>query len=136
MLTDGILSCIGVLISGGTGRMEQAFQNQPATVQSASRFLLSSCAKVFPHVCYCNMLTHRTHAGCACRASAFIQGLFSGANRAGVFSSPTATAYWAYHLTRTGFLAVQGVSGLSAAASSCSSDVDQSAHSRLHLLPC
>lgn len=46
------------------------------------------------------------------QASEFVLGLTSGASKAGVFSSPTAAAYWAYHLTRTGFLTVQGLSGL------------------------
>lgn len=46
-----------------------------------------------------------------CRALDFIEGVSSSANKAGVFASPTATTYWAYHLTRTGFLAVQGLSG-------------------------
>lgn len=46
-----------------------------------------------------------------CRALEFIEGVTSSANKAGVFASTTATAYWAYHLTRTGFLAVQGLSG-------------------------
>lgn len=46
-----------------------------------------------------------------CRALEFIEGVTSSANKAGVFASPTATAYWAYHLTRTGFLAIQGLSG-------------------------
>lgn len=50
--------------------------------------------------------------GTLSKASEFVQGLLTGADKAGVFSSPTAVAYWAYHLTRTGFLAVQGLSGL------------------------
>ena len=54
------------------------------------------------------------------RASEFIQGLSSGASKAGVFASPTAAAYWAYHLTRTGFLAVQGLAGNHHTPLSCS----------------
>ena len=45
------------------------------------------------------------------RVSEFVQGLSSGICEAGVFASPLAAAYWAYHLTRTSFLTVQGLSG-------------------------
>jgi len=45
------------------------------------------------------------------RVSEFVQGLSSGISEAGVFASPLAAAYWAYHLTRTSFLTVQGLSG-------------------------
>ena len=40
------------------------------------------------------------------------QTVFSEARQAGLFSSPAITAYWAYHLARTGFLAMQGISGV------------------------
>ncbi|DBB02563.1 TPA: hypothetical protein ACH3X3_011548 [Trebouxia sp. C0006] len=61
------------------------------------------------------------------QASEFVQGLISGANKAGVFASPTATAYWAYHLTRTGFLAVQGLSGLLATQQAARAEGDAEA---------
>ena len=42
----------------------------------------------------------------------FVQGLASGVSQTGAFSSPLAAAYWTYHLTRMGLLAVQGLSGM------------------------
>ena len=45
------------------------------------------------------------------RLSEFVQGLSSGMSEAGMFTSPLAAAYWAYHLTRTSFMTVQGLSG-------------------------
>ncbi|KAL3130821.1 hypothetical protein ABBQ38_000156 [Trebouxia sp. C0009 RCD-2024] len=56
--------------------------------------------------------TNTNSSGTVNKALEFIESLTSNASKAGVFASPTATAYWAYHLTRTGFLAVQGLSGL------------------------
>ena len=43
--------------------------------------------------------------------SDFVRGTASGMDKTGMFSSPLAAAYWAYHLTRTGFLTVQGFTG-------------------------
>lgn len=46
-----------------------------------------------------------------CRMSDFMRGIASGMDKTGMFSSPLAAAFWAYHLTRTGFLTVQGFTG-------------------------
>ncbi len=108
-LTEEISSCTGVLTSGQTSSLtflasaarDHSISELPIVVwQPGLGFCSSHCNS--QHIPSCN----------ACRASEFVQGLISGANKAGVFASPTATAYWAYHLTRTGFLAVQGLSGL------------------------
>lgn len=45
------------------------------------------------------------------RLAEFVQGLSSGMSKAGMFTSPLAAAYWAYHFARTSFLTVQGLSG-------------------------
>lgn len=50
-----------------------------------------------------------------CRALDFLEGVTSSARQAGVFASPTATAYWAYHLARSGYFTVQGLSGVNVA---------------------
>ena len=108
-LTEEISSCTGVLTSGQTSSLtflasaarDHSISELPIVVwQPGLGFCSSHCNS--QHIPSCN----------ACRASEFVQGLISGANKAGVFASPTATAYWAYHLTRTGFLAFQGLSGL------------------------
>ena len=110
-LTEEISSCTGVLTSGQTSSltflaraaMDPSISELLIVVwQPESGFCSSHCMTCSQYIISCN----------ACRASEFVQGLISGANKAGVFASPTATAYWAYHLTRTGFLAVQGLSGL------------------------
>ena len=37
--------------------------------------------------------------------------LSDAASTAGVFSSSKAAAYWSYHITRSGFFAIQGIAG-------------------------
>ncbi|DBB16477.1 TPA: hypothetical protein ACH3X3_014754 [Trebouxia sp. C0006] len=56
--------------------------------------------------------------------SEFVQGLSSGMSEAGMFTSPLAAAYWAYHLTRTSFMTVQGLSGLLAVIAAAGAEGD------------
>ncbi|KAL0033282.1 hypothetical protein WJX77_001714 [Trebouxia sp. C0004] len=65
--------------------------------------------------------------------SEFVQGLSSGMSEAGMFTSPLAAAYWAYHLARTSFLTVQGLSGLLAvlAAAGAESDIAAAGETKL-----
>ena len=84
----------------------------PGLIKSISKFTLhlpSETQAVLIQFLYCKASLQLVVL--LCRASEFVLGLTSGASKAGVFSSPTAAAYWAYHLTRTGFLTVQGLSG-------------------------
>ena len=57
---------------------------------------------------------------------AIVKTLSDAANTAGVFSSSKAAAYWSYHITRSGFFAIQGIAGwhtdpLCSCAKTCSS---------------
>lgn len=49
-----------------------------------------------------------------CSVTDLLQSVVSHASKARglVFADPISTAYWAYHLTRTGFLSLQGMSGM------------------------
>lgn len=46
-----------------------------------------------------------------CRLQAIGRTLSDAANSAGIFSSSQAAAYWSYHITRSGFFAIQGIAG-------------------------
>ena len=46
-----------------------------------------------------------------CRLQAIGRTLSDAANSAGIFSSSKAAAYWSYHITRSGFFAIQGIAG-------------------------
>ena len=48
------------------------------------------------------------------RLQAFTETLSSAVSTSGALSSPQATQYWAYHLARSGFFAVQAIAGLAA----------------------
>lgn len=57
-----------------------------------------------------------------------LQSIMQTISREGIFQSQQATAYWAYHLGRMGFFAVQGITGLmSARGSSAASGRAESA---------
>ncbi len=47
-----------------------------------------------------------------CRLQAIGRTLTDAANSAGIFSSSKAAAYWSYHITRSGFFAIQGIAGV------------------------
>ena len=47
----------------------------------------------------------------SCRLQAIVKTLSDAASTAGVFSSSKAAAYWSYHITRSGFFAIQGIAG-------------------------
>ena len=54
----------------------------------------------------------RTHCeSLSCRLQAIVKTLSDAASTAGVFSSSKAAAYWSYHITRSGFFAIQGIAG-------------------------
>ncbi len=55
-------------------------------------------------------LAHKT-GYCLCRLQAIGRTLTDAANSAGIFSSSKAAAYWSYHITRSGFFAIQGIAG-------------------------
>ena len=48
----------------------------------------------------------------SCRLQAIVKTLSDAASTAGVFSSSKAAAYWSYHITRSGFFAIQGIAGV------------------------
>ena len=50
--------------------------------------------------------------GLCCRLQAIVKTLSDAASTAGVFSSSKAAAYWSYHITRSGFFAIQGIAGM------------------------
>lgn len=54
---------------------------------------------------------HCTMACASCRLQAIVRTLSDAASTAGVFSSSKAAAYWSYHITRSGFFAIQGIAG-------------------------
>ena len=48
---------------------------------------------------------------CCAGCKAIVKTLSDAASTAGVFSSSQAAAYWSYHITRSGFFAIQGIAG-------------------------
>ena len=59
--------------------------------------------------------THPCHTyqyGCAAGCRRLSRRCPDAASTAGVFSSSKAAAYWSYHITRSGFFAIQGIAGM------------------------
>ena len=54
----------------------------------------------------------RLSGGLCCRLQAIVKTLSDAASTAGVFSSSKAATYWSYHITRSGFFAIQGIAGV------------------------